>query len=276
MIRPGPASETAKPCGMARGMNTSEPGPACHAVVPAEAVELAVQDEQRFVGLVVEVGRRGEAGRYPVIEDAQLAVAVAAADLGDGQGVEEPERLPLVGRDDESAGAGVVCWFHCLSPGVLGRTVVRWFPGLRLAPWSTWIRRSEGGHGGCRAGRSLVRGVAIILTARLPEANAGVGIMSLPRWVDVSFPPGCGGKPARERGRIADLIQLVHQPVARRSSRHRRHRHRPAGTGGTATKSAGHTALLARPTRAHRRFWRVSLGWPPGGRVLAQRPWGRS
>jgi hypothetical protein len=39
-------------------------------VVPAEAVELAVQDEQRFVGLVVvEVGRRGEAGRYPVIED---------------------------------------------------------------------------------------------------------------------------------------------------------------------------------------------------------------
>ena len=69
MIRPGPASETAKPCGMARGMNTSEPGPALPWVVPAEAVELAVQDEQRFVGLVVEVGRRGEAGRYPVIED---------------------------------------------------------------------------------------------------------------------------------------------------------------------------------------------------------------
>jgi hypothetical protein len=29
-------------------------------------------------------------------------------------------------------------------------------------------------------------GVAIILTARLPEANAVVRIMSLPRWVDVS------------------------------------------------------------------------------------------
>jgi hypothetical protein len=28
MIRPGPVSETAKPCGIARGINTSEPGPA--------------------------------------------------------------------------------------------------------------------------------------------------------------------------------------------------------------------------------------------------------
>ena len=30
MIRPGLASETVKPCGIARGMNTSEPGPARH------------------------------------------------------------------------------------------------------------------------------------------------------------------------------------------------------------------------------------------------------
>jgi hypothetical protein len=58
-------------------------------VVSAEPLELAVQDEQRFVAVVVQVRWRGEARRYPVIEDAQLAVALVAADLGDGQGAEE-------------------------------------------------------------------------------------------------------------------------------------------------------------------------------------------
>jgi len=27
----------------------------------------------------------------------------------------------------------------------------------------------------------------------------------------LAFPPGCGGEPAREQGRIADLAELVHQ-----------------------------------------------------------------
>jgi hypothetical protein len=67
-------------------------------VVPAEPLELAVQDEQRFVAVVVGVRRRGKAGRDPVIDDAQLAAAVVAADLGDGQGVEEPVWLPFVLR----------------------------------------------------------------------------------------------------------------------------------------------------------------------------------
>jgi hypothetical protein len=58
--------------------------------------------------VVVQVRRRGEAGRYPVIEDAQLATAVAAADLGDGQGIEEPKGLPLAGREGEAADAGEV------------------------------------------------------------------------------------------------------------------------------------------------------------------------
>jgi hypothetical protein len=62
-----------------------------------------VQDERRFVAFVMDV-RRGQAGRHPVIDDAQLAVAVAAADLGDGPGIEEPERLPFVGRDIAARG----------------------------------------------------------------------------------------------------------------------------------------------------------------------------
>jgi len=77
-------------------------------VVSAEPVEVAVQDKQSFAAVVVQMRRRGEAGRSPVINDAQLAVAVVAADLGAGQGVEEPERLPLVGCQDEAAGAGKV------------------------------------------------------------------------------------------------------------------------------------------------------------------------
>ena len=56
----------------------------------------------RFVGVVVQVRWRGEAGRYPVIEDAQLAVALVAADLGDGQGAEEPVWLSLVGCDGKA------------------------------------------------------------------------------------------------------------------------------------------------------------------------------
>jgi hypothetical protein len=58
--------------------------------------------------VVVQVRWRGEAGRHPVIDDAQLATALVAADLGDGQGIEEPEWLPFVGCDDEAAGAGKV------------------------------------------------------------------------------------------------------------------------------------------------------------------------
>jgi hypothetical protein len=43
-----------------------------------------------------------------VIDDAQLALAVVAADLVDRQGVHEPERLPVVGCHHEAAGLGLV------------------------------------------------------------------------------------------------------------------------------------------------------------------------
>ena len=45
MIRSGPVSETVKPC----DKNTSEPGPARHALSP-QSPELAVQDEECLVG----------------------------------------------------------------------------------------------------------------------------------------------------------------------------------------------------------------------------------
>ena len=94
-------------------------------MVSAESVELAVQDKQGFVAVVVQVRWRGEAGRYPVIEDAQLAVALVAADLGDGQGAEEPVWLSLVGCDDKAL-AGVQVWFSGFTAVSLcgGRAVI--------------------------------------------------------------------------------------------------------------------------------------------------------
>lgn len=78
-------------------------------LVPAEPVELAVQHEQRLVAGLVDVRRRREAGRRPVIDDAQLALAVLAADLVNRQGVEEPEWLPFVGRYHEAIGMARFC-----------------------------------------------------------------------------------------------------------------------------------------------------------------------
>ena len=63
--------------------------------VPAEAFELAVQDEERFVAHLMDVGRWCKTRRYPVINDAQATFAVLGTDLIDRQGVQEPERFPL-------------------------------------------------------------------------------------------------------------------------------------------------------------------------------------
>jgi len=51
--------------------------------VPAESLELAIQDQERLVACLVDMGRRREAGRHPVIDDAHPALAVATADLVD-------------------------------------------------------------------------------------------------------------------------------------------------------------------------------------------------
>jgi len=72
-------------------------------------------------------GRR-ESRRHPVLQNAQVSLAVVAADLDDGQGVQEPERLPLVGRHhvaawvqlfwSEIARSGSECVLSLLGAGV--------------------------------------------------------------------------------------------------------------------------------------------------------------
>jgi len=82
-------------------------------LVAAEPLKLAVQDEKRLVLCLVNVGRRREARRHPVVDDAQLALAMVAADLVDRQGVQEPERLPFVGGQHEAGGPGLVIGMAC-------------------------------------------------------------------------------------------------------------------------------------------------------------------
>jgi hypothetical protein len=69
--------------------------------VPAEAFELAVQYKEDFVAHFMDVRRWRKTRRHPVINDAQATFAVLGTDLIDRQGVQKPERFPLVGRHHE-------------------------------------------------------------------------------------------------------------------------------------------------------------------------------
>ena len=60
-------------------------GPGVPPGVPAESLELAVQDEQRFVGLLVDVRGAGRSRAASGDRRCQLALAVLGADFGDGQ-----------------------------------------------------------------------------------------------------------------------------------------------------------------------------------------------
>lgn len=106
MIRPGSAWETVMPWVDRSRQEHQRPGPARHLTFPAESLELAVHDEECSVLRLVNVRRRGEAGRHPVIDDAQLALAIVAADVVDRRGVREPGRLPFVGCRHEAADPG--------------------------------------------------------------------------------------------------------------------------------------------------------------------------
>jgi hypothetical protein len=89
-------------------------------LVSAESLEVAVQDEECFIGSLMEVGWRREPGGDPVIDDAQLAVAVGGGHLVDGQGVQEPERLALVLGEHEAACGDTGAGIHLLLLGGVG------------------------------------------------------------------------------------------------------------------------------------------------------------
>jgi hypothetical protein len=61
------------------------------------------------------MGRRREAGRHPVIDDAHPALAVATADLVDCERIQEPKWLPIVGCQYEAAVPGLVIRIHLRS-----------------------------------------------------------------------------------------------------------------------------------------------------------------
>ena len=88
-------------------------GPGLPRPVPAEPLDFAVQDEERLIACLVDVRRRREAGRHPVVDDAEPALSVGGADLVDGQGVQEPERRSLVGRDGEPVLRRRAVRIHC-------------------------------------------------------------------------------------------------------------------------------------------------------------------
>jgi hypothetical protein len=163
------------------GHEDQHAGPGLPWVVPAEAAELAVQDEQRFVAVVVEVRRRGEAGRYPVIEDAQLAMAVAAADLGDGQGVEEQNGCP---SSAATTNPPVRVWFPACMACLLVRSGGRQSAGLRRARPA--VRKGAGLRG--MRWRGPVPGR---LAPGLPAVSARA-------WVTAAGLAGsCGSSPGR-------------------------------------------------------------------------------
>src|ERR1700761_8319415 len=89
----------------------------------------------------MDVGRRREPGGHPVVDDAQQVLAVVAADLLDRQGVQEPERLPLVGGQDEAAGRDTMAGFLRLplwaghAVALCGRRRGRRGPGAAITRW---------------------------------------------------------------------------------------------------------------------------------------------
>jgi hypothetical protein len=112
-------------------------------------------------------GRRREPARHPVIEDAQPTRAVAAADLVDRQGAQQPERLVLSGGQHDAVGRALVIGIHCLLPdaadGLCGGLVRARAPapgGARarrsLADQADDERKGQRGHARDRADRNVV------------------------------------------------------------------------------------------------------------------------